>query len=65
MSDLDVGEEKVAQIAALIEDKLYDAHKDITPKYKMKYRSLLFNLKDTKNQVMEGQTFSGIDVFLC
>ena len=44
----------MSEIAGLIEDKLFDLHKDITPKYKMKYRSLLFNLKDTKNQVNGG-----------
>ena len=34
-----------------IEDSLFSLHEDITFKYKNKYRSLLFNLKDVKNQV--------------
>ena len=40
------------KIANQIEVKLYNLHGDINTKYKTKYRSLLFNLKDTKNQVV-------------
>lgn len=46
-----VTQEQVEKIANQIEVKLYDLHGDINTKYKTKYRSLLFNLKDTKNQV--------------
>ena len=42
---------KVEAIAHDIEEKLYNLHQDINPKYKNKYRSLVFNLKDIKNQV--------------
>ena len=42
---------KVETIANDIEIKLFNLHGDINPKYKNKYRSLVFNLKDIKNQV--------------
>lgn len=42
---------KVEAIANDVEEKLFNLHRDINPKYKNKYRSLVFNLKDTKNQV--------------
>lgn len=47
----DTSQEEVEKIANEIEDRLYAIHQDITPRYKTKYRSLLFNLKDVKNQV--------------
>lgn len=49
MNDLE--QSNVESIANDIEEKLYNLHQDINPKYKNKYRSLVFNLKDTKNQV--------------
>ena len=42
---------KVEAVANDIEIKLYNLNGDINPKYKNKYRSLVFNLKDVKNQV--------------
>jgi len=45
---------KVETIANNIEIKLFNLHGDINPKYKNKYRSLVFNLKDVKNQVKSG-----------
>lgn len=42
---------RVEAIAHDIEEKLHQLHRDINPKYKNKYRSLVFNLKDVKNQV--------------
>lgn len=42
---------KVEAIAHDVEEKLFNLHQDINPKYKNKYRSLVFNLKDVKNQV--------------
>lgn len=52
VDDVVVTQEQVEKIANQIEVKLYNLHGDINTKYKTKYRSLLFNLKDTKNQVM-------------
>ena len=54
MSDLtDLDQEAVEKVANDIEEKLHNLYQDINPKYKNKYRSLLFNLKDTKNPVNE------------
>jgi len=43
--------DQVEKLANQIEEALYSLHNDITTKYKTKYRSLLFNLRDPKNQV--------------
>ena len=51
VDDVAVAQERVEKIANQIEVKLFNLHGDINTKYKTKYRSLLFNLKDTKNQV--------------
>ena len=51
MDDVSVTQEQVEKIANQIEVKLYNLHGNINTKYKTKYRSLLFNLKDSKNQV--------------
>ncbi|CAI8029088.1 Death-inducer obliterator 1 [Geodia barretti] len=50
VDDVAVAQERVEKIANQIEVKLFNLHGDINTKYKTKYRSLLFNLKDTKNQ---------------
>lgn len=50
-SDIDKSEDEVSHLADDIELKLYNLHnQDVNPKYRSKCRSLLFNLKDTKNQ---------------
>ena len=49
MKDLDP--KNVESVANDIEEKLHNLHREINPKYKNKYRSLVFNLKDIKNQV--------------
>lgn len=46
----DLVQAEVEKVAHDIEDKLFNLYRDISPKYKNKYRSLIFNLKDTKNQ---------------
>lgn len=57
----DVSQDGVEKTANEIEDRLFAIHQDITPRYKTKYRSLLFNLKDSKNQVCGwGVTMSGL-----
>lgn len=43
--------EQVEKLANQIEEDLFSIHNEITVKYKNKYRSLLFNLRDSKNQV--------------
>ena len=59
---------KVEAIANDVEEKLFNLHQDINPKYKNKYRSLVFNLKDTKNQVRgdwEGCMWAELHCFVC
>ena len=63
-SDLSISQEEVERIAHDVEEKLFNLHQDITPKYKNKYRSLVFNLKDTKNQVCVCVCVSPIHVCL-
>lgn len=46
----EVSQSEVEAIAHDIEEKLFNLNQDINPKYKNKYRSLIFNLKDMKNQ---------------
>ena len=50
----DLEQSRVEATANEIEEKLFNLNQDINPKYKNKYRSLVFNLKDTKNQVRGG-----------
>ncbi|XP_048125059.1 PHD finger protein 3 isoform X3 [Alosa alosa] len=51
-SDLKVSSEKVAEVAKKTEKELYSFFQGTDSKYKSKYRSLTFNLKDTKNNVL-------------
>lgn len=50
-SDLKVSVEKASEVAKKTERELFHLFKDTENKYKNKYRSLMFNLKDTKNNV--------------
>lgn len=50
-SDLKVSVEKALEVAKKTERELFHMYKDTDNKYKNKYRSLMFNLKDTKNNV--------------
>lgn len=50
-SDLNVPVEKASEVAKKIEREIFHMYKDTENKYKNKYRSLMFNLKDTKNNV--------------
>ena len=52
----------VEAIANKIEEKLHNLHQEINPKYKNKYRSLVFNLKDVKNQVCPVFLLSNYDL---
>lgn len=55
-SDLKVSSEKVAEVARKTEKELYSFFQGTDSKYKSKYRSLTFNLKDTKNNVSSRST---------
>ncbi|XP_078069435.1 PHD finger protein 3 isoform X2 [Mustelus asterias] len=58
-SDLKVPEERATKVAAKIERKLFSFYGDTDTKYKSKYRSLMFNLKDPKNQVLFKRVLKG------
>lgn len=47
--DLKLTDEEIAELAFNIELEMYKYFKDTGSKYKAKYRSLVFNIKDTKN----------------
>lgn len=47
--DLKLTDEEIADLALNIELEMYKYFKDTGSKYKAKYRSLVFNIKDTKN----------------
>lgn len=50
-SDLNISVERASEVAKKTEKELFHLYKDTDNKYKNKYRSLMFNLKDTKNNV--------------
>ncbi|XP_069742203.1 PHD finger protein 3 isoform X2 [Narcine bancroftii] len=58
-SDLKVPEERASKVAVRIERKLFSFYGDTDTKYKSKYRSLMFNLKDPKNQVLFKRVLKG------
>nr|XP_057914294.1 PHD finger protein 3 isoform X2 [Doryrhamphus excisus] len=58
-SDLDVPVEKASEVAKKTERELFHMYKDTENKYKNKYRSLMFNLKDTKNNVLFKKVLKG------
>lgn len=55
LPDLLLREEEVAGIAEGIEAALFHLTQDTNLRYKTKYRSLLFNLKDPRNSVSWGE----------
>ncbi|KAL0983883.1 hypothetical protein UPYG_G00134310 [Umbra pygmaea] len=58
-SDFQASTEKAAEVAKKTEKELYAFYKDTDFKYKSKYRSLMFNLKDTKNNVLFKRVLKG------
>lgn len=46
-----IPEERATKVSAKIERELFSFYRDTDSKYKNKYRSLMFNLKDPKNNV--------------
>uniref|UniRef100_H3BAT1 Death-inducer obliterator 1 n=1 Tax=Latimeria chalumnae TaxID=7897 RepID=H3BAT1_LATCH len=48
--DLDMSESEVGRIALNIEREMFGLFQDTDSRYKSKYRSIMFNLKDPKNQ---------------
>ncbi|XP_038152171.1 PHD finger protein 3 [Cyprinodon tularosa] len=58
-SDLSIPEERASEVAKKTEKELFHLYKDTDHKYKNKYRSLMFNLKDTKNNVLFKRVLKG------
>ncbi|XP_074502467.1 uncharacterized protein phf3 isoform X1 [Sebastes fasciatus] len=58
-SDLSVSVERASEVAKKTERELFHLYKDTDNKYKNKYRSLMFNLKDTKNNVLFKRVLKG------
>ncbi|EQB77206.1 death-inducer obliterator 1 isoform b [Camelus ferus] len=54
--DLVMTENEVGKIALHIEKEMFNLFRVTDNRYKSKYRSIMFNLKDPKNQVMESRT---------
>uniref|UniRef100_A0A803VA82 PHD finger protein 3 n=1 Tax=Ficedula albicollis TaxID=59894 RepID=A0A803VA82_FICAL len=52
-SSLKIPEERAGKVATRIERELFSFFRDTDAKYKNKYRSLMFNLKDPKNSTIE------------
>ncbi|XP_060091363.1 PHD finger protein 3 isoform X2 [Heteronotia binoei] len=58
-STLKIPEERAAKVAIKIEKELYSFFRDTDSKYKNKYRSLIFNLKDQKNNILFKRVLKG------
>nr|XP_040033840.1 PHD finger protein 3 [Gasterosteus aculeatus aculeatus]XP_040033841.1 PHD finger protein 3 [Gasterosteus aculeatus aculeatus]XP_040033842.1 PHD finger protein 3 [Gasterosteus aculeatus aculeatus]XP_040033843.1 PHD finger protein 3 [Gasterosteus aculeatus aculeatus] len=58
-SHLNVSVERASDVAKKTEKELFYLYKDTDNKYKNKYRSLMFNLKDTKNNVLFKRVLKG------
>ncbi|XP_058517694.1 PHD finger protein 3 isoform X1 [Ochotona princeps] len=58
-SSLKIPEEKAVKVATKIEKELFSFFRDTDAKYKNKYRSLMFNLKDPKNKILFKKVLKG------
>ncbi|XP_077163872.1 PHD finger protein 3 isoform X3 [Paroedura picta] len=58
-STLKMPEERATKVASRIEKELYSFFRDTDSKYKNKYRSLIFNLKDPKNNILFKRVLKG------
>ncbi|XP_071336968.1 PHD finger protein 3 isoform X2 [Trachinotus anak] len=58
-SDLNISVERASEVAKKTERELFHLYKDTDNKYKNKYRSLMFNLKDTKNNILFKRVLKG------
>lgn len=52
VDDLKLTEEEISNISVEIENQLFKCFGDTGQKYRNKYRSLIFNIKDIKNQTL-------------
>ncbi|XP_074166693.1 PHD finger protein 3 isoform X4 [Sminthopsis crassicaudata] len=58
-SNLKIPEERASKVATKIEKELFSFFRDTDAKYKNKYRSLMFNLKDPKNNILFKKVLKG------
>ncbi|XP_041106042.1 PHD finger protein 3 isoform X3 [Polyodon spathula] len=58
-SNLKVSTDRAAKVALKTERELFSFFRDTDTKYKSKYRSLMFNLKDAKNNVLFKRVLKG------
>uniref|UniRef100_A0A8D0DQG9 PHD finger protein 3 n=2 Tax=Salvator merianae TaxID=96440 RepID=A0A8D0DQG9_SALMN len=58
-STLKISEERPGKVAAKIEKELFTFFRDTDSKYKNKYRSLIFNLRDPKNNILFKRVLKG------
>ncbi|CAH2248802.1 PHD finger 3 isoform X1 [Pelobates cultripes] len=54
-----IPEERATKVSVKIEKELFSFYRDTDAKYKNKYRSLMFNLKDPKNNVLFKRVLKG------
>lgn len=59
IKDLEVASDKLEQLATEIEDQLNECFKEGTQKYLNKFRSLVFNLRDSRNQNLVKNVLTG------
>ena len=50
-SEIRISVEEIMKLVGKIEDDMYKAFKDTSHRYKAKYRTLMFNLRDPRNKV--------------
>ncbi|XP_033874152.1 PHD finger protein 3 isoform X1 [Acipenser ruthenus] len=58
-SNLKISTDRAAKVALKTERELFSFFRDTDTKYKSKYRSLMFNLKDAKNKVLFKRVLKG------
>ncbi|MGH0160716.1 UNVERIFIED_CONTAM: hypothetical protein FKN15_062297 [Acipenser sinensis] len=58
-SNLKISTDRAAKVALKTERELFSFFRDTETKYKSKYRSLMFNLKDAKNNVLFKRVLKG------
>ncbi|XP_053566386.1 PHD finger protein 3 isoform X2 [Bombina bombina] len=54
-----IPEERATKVSSRVEKELFSFYRDTDLKYKNKYRSLMFNLKDPKNNVLYKRVLKG------
>ncbi len=58
--DVEADDEKIRELAKVIESQLFRLYnRDAGPKYKNKYRSIVFNIKDEKNEGLYRKVVGG------